>query len=616
MGENNSGKTSILQATWFALSSLYQGKLISVDARTNQVKVSKSGYFMFDVPFVPQGDLSSLFYGKISRTGPSYNEDSGAILEIVDNRNNVIRIHMREMFTNLHFKVLTQSTDLYNPTIQSFQPLYISGNMSMRFREERIFPATLAERTSTGNISELVRNLILDLKLHDYEKYSSLANMLKNDFGFEISDIHFHEDTERFISSEYLFATDSHYIRLDFSSSGSGLIQIIQILAVIYKYCPEKTSVVLIDEPDAHLHSNLQVKFSNILRKLQKELGIQIIISTHSTAIIQNAEPYEVIPISACNSVNRGLSGSDEVQQNIVDRLDAYELGKAKISGKIAFFEDENLDIYKKMAEVARINCFNGINTIPIINGRGKDDKLPFSLSPVLRQLLGRDIEIHVVRDADGLSEETISKLRAYAATNNVVLHILSNYEIENYILNAELIQRALLEDNAENTVPSVEELQAQIVKFCGESVTGGIHKYQTTLQDSLYKVKYGLLGITDYRPNQAAHEADELYRNYYHCSDATEFCRIGMGKEALSLLLAWLREKKSLRISKKKIISSISDADVPIEIKGILSSLTSALASPVDFDNIDRDQLPAIDGITEPQEQLSIDELVEMQSR
>lgn len=46
MGENNSGKTSVLQAIWLAQAGLHQGKLLTVDGRTNHVKVSNNGYYV------------------------------------------------------------------------------------------------------------------------------------------------------------------------------------------------------------------------------------------------------------------------------------------------------------------------------------------------------------------------------------------------------------------------------------------------------------------------------------------------------------------------------------------------------------------------------------------
>ena len=580
MGENNSGKTSVLQAIWLAQAGLYQGKMLTVDGRTNHVKVSKNGYYMFDVPFAPKDDLSTLFYNKISRVGSSWDENSGAIIQIIDEYENCITLHLRDLFRNLNFKVLTESEKFVTPDIQNYEPLYISGLIGNYFQEERMFPATIEAKVSSGNINSIIRNIILDLKLHNPEKFEYLNTLLSVEFGFHIKEIDFHEDNDLYVLSEYEETTRGRGVSFDFSSSGSGIMQIVQIISVILRYCPEKTRIVLIDEPDAHLHSNLQVKFANILMGIQRELGIQIILSTHSTAIIQNAEPEDVIPILAHAPVNRGLTCSDEVQKTVADRLDAYELGKAKISGKIAFFEDRNLEIFRRMAEVTHIDSFSGVNTIPMICGRGKDDKLPFSLNTVLHELLGRDIEIHVIRDSDGMPEVTRQKLKKFAENHNVKLHILSKYEIENYILSADLIFRTLTSEkkNIGKTIPSVEEIQKKIDEAFRETIKGGIYKYNSTLSEVLYKVNRSLLGESDYKTDDASRETDNIYRQYYHLQNSEELQNIGMGKQARAIILTWLNQEKGLVISKKGILNNLCAEDVCGEIRELLLDLKSDL--------------------------------------
>ena len=56
---------------------------------------------------MPKEDLNGLFYKKIARGSATYDENSGAIVELTDEKHNVVRLHMRELFRNLNVKVLT-----------------------------------------------------------------------------------------------------------------------------------------------------------------------------------------------------------------------------------------------------------------------------------------------------------------------------------------------------------------------------------------------------------------------------------------------------------------------------------------------------------------------------
>lgn len=431
MGQNNSGKTTVLQAIWLALSSLHQGKLLTIDKKTLQIKVSSTGYYMFDFPFVPKDDLNSLFYNKISREGSTYDETSGTILEVTDERGNSFKLHLRELFKNLNVKLLTPAQDIVRPEIQKFAPLYISGFSGLPFQEERMFPATIETRIASGDVQSIVRNIVLDLRQHAPEKYRYLEKIMKEEFDFRIREVHYYGDNELFVFSEYEESKKEGNIGLEFSSCGSGILQILQIIAVILRSCPEKTQVVLIDEPDAHLHEGLQIRLADILRKLQQKLGIQIILSTHSAAMIRCAEPEEVIPVLSGASYNKGVAYREDIQDVIESRLDTYDLGRAKIAGKFVFFEHAGVEILERMADILHLDLFSGVNTIPVIRDWKKEDHFPFALNSILGEVLGRAIEMHVVCNKDDLTEETEKKLAELAETNDVKLHTISKAALE-----------------------------------------------------------------------------------------------------------------------------------------------------------------------------------------
>ncbi|MDR2135026.1 MAG: ATP-binding protein [Treponema sp.] len=73
---------------------------------------------------------------------------------------------------------------------------------------------------------------------------------------------------------------------LDISLAGRGLQQVLLILAYIYWH---KNSIILIDEPDAHLEILRQRQIFAILRKTAEENGSQVVIATHSEAILDDA---------------------------------------------------------------------------------------------------------------------------------------------------------------------------------------------------------------------------------------------------------------------------------------------------------------------------------------
>lgn len=502
MGENSSGKTSIIQAINLALNTFSRYGLVYED-RQGKIAIKKRGVGLTILPGLSVADFRDLYYGRISRganvqaTGDG---NIGAIIELTDNDDNVYKLQVSSLFGGFNLKCISQIGELSNnPTLHFSSPLFISGFIGLRSTEERSFPVAIRDRLLSGEASTIIRNLVLDIKMYSPNKYERLKNRLEQDFGFYLDAIDFDERKDLYVTAHYRETCGQNRLSMDFSSSGSGFMQILQILTPIYYFCPDINKIVLLDEPDAHLHPNLQATLARTLRDIQKELKIQIIISTHSTSIIRSANPNEVIPIASNIRENLPLSTQEDVEQEIIGKIDTYELGKSVISGKLIFIEDSNIDILEAFDKISQTYCFSGANTVPVICGRGKDDKIPFHLSQILKEYLHRDVEIHFIRDGDGLDVTWRERIAEFSKRNKVIIHHLEYHEIENYILKPELIYRALTAKYPDLEVPSIEDIKNKIIELLKNTVTLNRYGFDDNLEDSIYKTAM-LLSISEFR--------------------------------------------------------------------------------------------------------------------
>jgi hypothetical protein len=341
-----------------------------------------------------------------------------------------------------------------------------------------------------------------------------------------------------------------------------------------------------LDEPDAHLHPNLQISLLNTLRDIQKEFNIQIIVSTHSTSIIRATDPSEVVSVQYTEKINRPLTNSYDVEEQIRNRIDitTYELAKSVVSGKLIFFEDKTTSIFEMFDKVLGTQVFAGINTAPVLKGRAKDDKVPFRVKEILKEFkdfIGEDIEIHFVRDSDGLSELWRQELLKYAENNNVILHLLQRHEIENYLLSASLIRRALLKKYQNKDIPTQDEITSKILETLKATICMSKYGFDTNLRDSIYKTAL-LLNIQEYRNLvNCESEAKQLREKYETCKELDILLDIGMGKEALKEIRKWINEElKFCNFSNEDILRCVELEDVPTEIGEILNELKSQASS------------------------------------
>lgn len=577
MGENSSGKTTVLQAANLALQALHRLGLVTTDA-TGAPKIRKKGVGVArpNLAGVSLSDYRELYYAKVSRGGAVLGA-GGAELEMIDSRGDIYRLQITSVFGD-SFNIKCTSTDKdikQHATLHQKPPLFISGFVGLRAAEERAFPVAITDRLRSGNVSQIIRNLLLDTQENTPDRFKQLSDRMRADFSFHLEKLSFDLKKDLHVVAHYKNAIDDKAIYLDFNSSGSGFMQILQILAPIYRYCPDEADVVLLDEPDAHLHPNLQTDLARTLRSIQKELGIQIIISTHSTSIIRSAQAHEVVPIAA-GPLCKPLSSNSEVETSIVNSLDSYSLGKSVISGKLVFIEDQRLHILEKMDQVLNIRSLTGPNTVPVIPGRGKDDKVPFQIRDVLKQYLDKDVEIHFIRDRDGIPPELAEHVRKLAERKSIKVHQLPRFEIENYLLNADLISRALAKKHPGKPVPSQTDIEAKITAVLTDTIRSGLYRYEQELADCIYKT--GLVaGLEEYRNYaNATSAAAQTYRAYFKLGDLPTLLTIGMGKEALKALFHWLCDEVKTQLSQQDILEVLEAKDVPKEIAEILLSIRS----------------------------------------
>lgn len=610
MGENSCGKTTVIQAINLALNTFSKSDLITL--KNGVANPKAKGIGATTLPGINISDFRELYYGKISRQSKKNNKTFGAVISIIDDKENVYKLQVSSLFGGFNLKCLSTPKDVSNsPTIYSYAPLLISGFVGLQETEQRSFPVNIRQHLSSGNVSSIIRNLVLDLKKNNVENYNKLKERLVNDFGFYLDNVDFNEQKDLFVKAAYSEKFEDKKIVFDFNSSGSGFMQVLQILAPIYTVCPNDCKVVLLDEPDAHLHPNMQIALAKSLQKIQKELGIQIIISTHSSAIIKSVRPSSVVPISISNLVCEPLSIEEEVEEHIA-QLDNYELAKSVISGKMVFIEDANIEIWETIDKILGTKVFYGANTVSIHKGRSKDDKMPFQIKPLLKTFLNKDIDIIYIRDSDGLSSEWKRNLIEYGKKKEVKLYLLEKYEIENYILEGNLIHRALCKKFPEKNKPSVDEIENKIFNCLKNTVIMSKYKYDDNLEDSIFKASL-ILNMQEYRSqNTLKAEAERIRGDYEENSDKESYKKIGMGKEALKQIFYWLNNDLRLNLSKEDILDVMQKEDIPVEMENILKSLQSNILQKESISELEEycedDEENAID------EENSIDEILQLE--
>ncbi len=135
-----------------------------------------------------------------------------------------------------------------------------------------------------GKPGDVIRNLLVEA--HQISAWDPLRDSMKRLFHYEILPP---DATGADIIAEYQDHADGP--RLDIASAGSGFQQVLMLLTFLHT---RPGSILLLDEPDAHLHVILQDAIYGELRSVAAKQNSQLIISTHSEVIVNSVEPREL----------------------------------------------------------------------------------------------------------------------------------------------------------------------------------------------------------------------------------------------------------------------------------------------------------------------------------
>jgi hypothetical protein len=136
------------------------------------------------------------------------------------------------------------------------------------------------------------------------------------------------------IVAEYRHAGSS--ARYDIASAGSGFQQVLMLLTFLGV---RPGSVLLLDEPDAHLHVFLQQTIFQHLRDAAATARSQLVLATHSEVIIDTAEMDEL-----CVLLDRPVRLSEasqvEALKDALRVLDHTDLANSQVAQGILYLED------------------------------------------------------------------------------------------------------------------------------------------------------------------------------------------------------------------------------------------------------------------------------------
>lgn len=303
-GPNNSGKSTILQSIIVGFECFRR----CVDIE--RWRLREHGRAVKEFDFLPTNEPRDLWFEKTWKLG----RDERQIKIGFEFEGDVsISFAIRFLYGFLNVRVESKSANVDADTLKKIAltaPVLIPGFSGLVAHEQQFGPAYVQKITSSGLLSQVLRNVLYLLQRpgngEENKRLQFVRSAIKLHFGVDLGVINFDPVTEVEMRAPY----KQHDYELDIVSAGSGMNQILQIVAfAAWKRSP----ILLLDEPDSHLHTSLQAKLFAFLQSLADQLDVQIIMSTHSRNLISQAPLGSIIPIDFTRRMLRPIASLEHL---------------------------------------------------------------------------------------------------------------------------------------------------------------------------------------------------------------------------------------------------------------------------------------------------------------
>jgi Fe-S cluster assembly ATPase SufC len=304
----------------------------------------------------------------------------------------------------------------------------------------------IRQQIGKGQPGGVLRNLLLQVSNIAHRgrgdkppaDWQELASIIERWFSVKIHEPEYNSATDVNITVEY----QQHGKRYDIISGGSGFHQTLTLLAFFYGYHP---STILLDEPDAHLHVNLQREILDYFKRKSLDCSVQFLIATHAEELARGVDATQIVSL---------LSGTPKRIQSTPTLLRAMadvaneEITRLQASSYILYVEGESDErILRAWAEPCGATlvmdkfCFHAMAGGGNANMKARADEHFAALKeiiPAVRRMMLFDYD-----DAESAFHPN---------ADNPALAEWTRRNIENYLLVPDAWKRAVLKETGRDS--------------------------------------------------------------------------------------------------------------------------------------------------------------------
>jgi hypothetical protein len=455
--------------------------------------------------------------------------------------------------------------------LSKLKPVYIPSTIGIVVREELFRPIYQDRLIAEGRHNLILRNLVY--RLSKTKHWVDYCRMIENLFHVREIRVPFDDSTDEWLTSQYKEEGE-----FDFLSAGSGFIQVANILAFLFL---NPTNVVLIDEPDSHMHDDLQRLMFDILKQTSLKKGLQIIVATHSPTFIDSSDLESLMIINRkeeCPIKPQNVGELIPILGDLGLALPPSKIVSTLRSKKVLFVEGKESDyenfirvlgnkIYSDFAEKTRL--------LTIFQTEGATKEWPLYAIDIFEKLVGSGINYVYIRDRDFHLDHQIMELFSKIKNQNHKVIYLEHRNRESYLINPHIISKLLVErwenNNKRKNIPDCIS-DDEIKKFILKEVRDDEHNVRACLM--VFHDQY--LKAEASEKHKRIIEINTYFDNFYNkpISMGEIPFRLMDSKKVLKSLRKHVAEKVNITFSDKEVLTRFEKKDIAPGLQAIIRDI------------------------------------------
>ncbi len=419
VGANNSGKSSVIQGLHFAIATLQTVKQSETRWQRNAASLAPAQLIYAPTQVAEAlgtgGELSAKREEGISVL---FEFDDGRCCQfyVSKGRNKNIVVHVSDTELADELGSLTSPVSVFSP-----------GLAGVAREEQFVSDGVLLRTLARGDANLILRNILLriwnDPKVR--QNFEEHFEALFPQFKIRVK---FRERLDEFIAAD-LLVRDEAWVPLELA--GTGILQAIQILAYIHRFSPR---LVVLDEPDSHLHPNNQRLLCSLLLRVVEETNTNVLLTTHSRHVLDALSGAARVHWMQHGKAQTTISNDDVAILLDLGALDAVERLQNSSAPVVVLTEDEEPNALRAVLAASGFQL-DQIELLPYFGVTTIKNLRP--LVNIVRKV-NKNAKIVLHRDRDYLQDDVVEEWKKTVRQLRIVPFVTAGVDAESYLISAD----------------------------------------------------------------------------------------------------------------------------------------------------------------------------------